>query len=145
MPLFQSGRDAGVARGRDATLTIAGSSVHPYRRISIRLIFVYMSPTLSTEAFLRIAKALADARRLAILERIAARGGAACQHLCEEFPVSQPTMSHHLRLLVQVGLIEMRREGQYAHYELREDVVHAYVATLERRLRCTPARSARSR
>jgi ArsR family transcriptional regulator len=101
--------------------------------------------TLSTDAFLRIAKALADARRLAILERIATRGGAACQHLCDEFPVSQPTMSHHLRLLVRVGLIEMQREGQYAHYRLREDVVQAYVATLERRLRLVPARTARVR
>jgi ArsR family transcriptional regulator len=99
---------------------------------------------LSTTEFLRIAKALADARRLAILERIAARGDAACQHLCDEFPVSQPTMSHHLRLLAAVGLIEMRREGQYAHYRLRSDVVKAYVATLEARMRITSARGARA-
>jgi len=96
--------------------------------------------TLSPDDFLRIAKALADARRLAILERIAARGDAACQHLCEEFPVTQPTMSHHLRLLVDVGLIEMRRDGQYAHYRLRTDVVQAYMATLEMRLRVRSAR-----
>jgi ArsR family transcriptional regulator, arsenate/arsenite/antimonite-responsive transcriptional repressor len=95
---------------------------------------------LSTEQFLAIAKALGDARRLAILERIAARGNAACQHLCEEFPVSQPTMSHHLRLLAEVGLIEMRREGQFAHYRLRTDVVQAYITTLEVRLRVQPAR-----
>ena len=99
---------------------------------------------LSTTEFLRIAKALADARRLAILEHIAARGDAACQHLCDEFPVSQPTMSHHLRLLAAVGLIEMRREGQYAHYRLRADVVNAYVATLQARLRIIPVRGARS-
>jgi ArsR family transcriptional regulator len=98
---------------------------------------------LSTPEFLRISKALADARRLAILERIAARGDAACQHLCEEFPVSQPTMSHHLRLLASVGLIEMRREGQYAYYRLRSDVVKAYVSSLEARMRITPARRAR--
>jgi len=91
--------------------------------------------TLSTDDFLRIAKALADARRLAILERIAARGDAACQHLCEAFPVTQPTMSHHLRLLTEVGLLEMRRDGQYAHYRLRTEVVEAYVATLQTRLR----------
>ena len=101
---------------------------------------VYMM--LSTDDFLRIAKALADARRLAILERIAARGDAACQHLCDEFPVSQPTMSHHLRLLADVGLIEMRRDGQYVHYRLRADVIHAYVTTLETRTRVsvTPVR-----
>lgn len=96
--------------------------------------------TLPTDDFLRIAKALADARRLAILERIAARGDAACQHLCEEFPVTQPTMSHHLRLLADVGLIEMRRDGQYVHYRLRTEVVQAYMATLETRLRVSPSR-----
>jgi ArsR family transcriptional regulator len=101
---------------------------------------VYM---LSTAEFLRIAKALADGRRLAILERIAARGDAACQHLCDEFPISQPTMSHHLRLLAEVGLIEMRRDGQYVHYRLRADVVRAYVTTLERRTRVTTARAGR--
>lgn len=98
--------------------------------------------TLPTDDFLRIAKALADGRRLAILERIASRGGAACQHLCEEFPVTQPTMSHHLRLLAEVGLIEMRRDGQYAHYRLRTDVIEAYVATLETRLHVRSVRGA---
>lgn len=98
---------------------------------------------LTTDDFLRIAKALADARRLAILERIAARGDAACQHLCEEFPISQPTMSHHLRLLAEVGLIEMRRDGQYAYYRLRADVVEAYVTTLELRTRVSTARARR--
>jgi DNA-binding transcriptional ArsR family regulator len=49
--------------------------------------------------------------------------------------VTQPTMSHHLRLLTEVGLIEMRRDGQYAHYRLRTEMVEAYVATLETRLR----------
>ena len=91
--------------------------------------------TLSTDEFLRIAKALADARRLAILERIAGCEDAACASLCEEFPVSQPTMSHHLRLLAEVGLIEMRRNGQYAYYRLRTEVLNAYVITLQARLR----------
>ena len=94
-------------------------------------------PNLSTDDFLRIAKALADARRLAILERIATKGDCACQHLCEEFPVSQPTMSHHLRILTEVGLIESRRDGMYAHYRVRTEVVRAYVTSLELRLRLT--------
>jgi len=101
------------------------------------------SMALTTEEFLSIAKALADARRLAILERIAEGEETACQHLCEAFPVSQPTMSHHLRLLVDVGLIEMRREGQYAHYRLRVDVVRAYIASLELRTRLTAVPSRR--
>ena len=98
---------------------------------------------MSTEQFLQIAKALADARRLAILERIAAGEETACQHLCAQFPVSQPTMSHHLRLLVDVGLIEMRRDGLHAHYRLRAEVVHAYVESLELRMRLTTTSSRR--
>ena len=47
----------------------------------------------------------------------------------------------HLRLLAEVGLIEMRRDGQYAHYRLRADVVTAYVNTLEMRLRVVPSRA----
>ena len=90
--------------------------------------------TLPLAEFLRIAKALADARRFAILERIASTGDTACQHLCEQFPVSQPTMSHHLRLLVEAGLVEMRRDGQYVHYRLRAETVRAYTATLDARL-----------
>ena len=96
-------------------------------------------PNLPAQDFLRIAKALADARRLAILERIATQGDCACQNLCEEFPVSQPTMSHHLRILTEVGLIESRRDGMYAYYRIRADVVRAYVTTLELRLRVTAA------
>ena len=89
---------------------------------------------LSTAEFLRIAKALGDARRLAILERIASCRDAACQSLCNEFPVSQPTRSHHLRVLAAVGLIEMRRDGLYVYYRLRADVVRDYVTALETRL-----------
>jgi len=96
---------------------------------------------LPLDDFLRIAKALADARRFAILERIAGSGDAACQHLCDEFPVSQPTMSHHLRLLVDAGLIETRRDGQYVHYRLRVETVRAYIATLESRLTSDSSRA----
>ena len=49
-------------------------------------------------------------------------------------------MSHHLRLLAEVGLIEMRRDGQYAYYRLRTEVVQAYAATLETRLRVSRSR-----
>src|SRR5215207_4398290 len=98
---------------------------------------------LTPDHFLRVAKALADARRLAILERIAGTGDTACQHLCDTFPVSQPTMSHHLRLLVDVGLIEMRRDGQYVHYRIRTDTIRAYTATLETRLAVATATTGR--
>src|SRR5256714_14142955 len=66
------------------------------------------------ERFARIAKALADPRRFKILEEIANCREVGCQRLCEQFPVAQPTMSHHLKELARAGLIEPWREGEVA-------------------------------
>jgi ArsR family transcriptional regulator len=83
--------------------------------------------------FERIAKALADPRRFAMLEAIA--GGEACpnSYLCRDFPVSKATISHHLKELVQAGLVESEREGQYVTYRPCRDVLQAYAEELVRR------------
>lgn len=86
------------------------------------------------ERFERIAKALADPRRFQILEKIANCREVGCQRLCEQFPVAQPTMSHHLKELARAGLIEPWREGQFAFYRFRADVLHDYLSALEARL-----------
>jgi len=86
------------------------------------------------ERFARIAKALADPRRFQILEEIANCREVGCQRLCEQFPVAQPTMSHHLKELARAGLIEPWREGQFAFYRFREDVLQEYLVALEDRL-----------
>src|SRR5689334_11039395 len=86
------------------------------------------------ERFARIAKALADPRRFQILEKIANCREVGCQRLCEQFPVAQPTMSHHLKELARAGLIEPWREGQFVFYRFRADVLREYVMALEARL-----------
>ncbi|HZI41847.1 MAG TPA: metalloregulator ArsR/SmtB family transcription factor [Gemmatimonadaceae bacterium] len=86
------------------------------------------------ERFARIAKALADPRRFQILEEIANCREVGCQRLCEQFPVAQPTMSHHLKELARAGLIEPWREGQFAFYRFRDDVLQEYLHALEDRL-----------
>jgi len=84
--------------------------------------------------FERIAKALADPRRFAMLEAIGERQDCcANQMLCQRFPVSKATVSHHLKELVQAGLVEAEREGQYVNYRPRADVLRAYAAELVRR------------
>ena len=86
------------------------------------------------EQFTRVAKALADPRRFEILEMIAADEEVACKRMVEVFPVSQATISHHLKELATAGLIEARRAGQCGHYRLRPGVLDAYQAELTRRL-----------
>jgi ArsR family transcriptional regulator len=85
--------------------------------------------------FIRIAKALADPRRFEILEMIASRDEVPCKRMVEVLPVSQATISHHLKELATAGLIEARREGQCGHYRACPEVLVAYTAELERRLR----------
>jgi ArsR family transcriptional regulator len=84
--------------------------------------------------FERIAKALSDPRRFAMLQAIGSSSECANQMLCREFPVTKATVSHHLKELVQAGLVESVREGQYVNYRARADVVDAYARELVRRL-----------
>ncbi len=91
-------------------------------------------PRLTNERFELIAKALADPRRMALLETIATEEECPCQRLRQEFPVSKGTISHHIKELVRAGLIEARREGQYLHCEIRRDVLEAYAVELLRRV-----------
>ncbi|MDX2123192.1 MAG: metalloregulator ArsR/SmtB family transcription factor [Gemmatimonadota bacterium] len=89
---------------------------------------------LTPKQFDLVAKALADPRRMALLESIGSEREYSCQKLCEEFPVSKGTISHHMKELVRAGLIEQRREGQYRFYEVRREVLAAYTAELMRRV-----------
>jgi ArsR family transcriptional regulator len=88
---------------------------------------------LSAQQFQRIAKALADPRRMALLEAIGAQRDCPCLSLRQQFPVSKATISHHLKELVRAGLIDARRQGQFLHCEVRRDVLRAYSAELLRR------------
>ena len=63
----------------------------------------------------RVAKALSDPTRLRILREIAAAEEISCGELARRFPISQPTVSHHLKVLEEAGLVSVRREGQF-HY-----------------------------
>ena len=72
-------------------------------------------------ALARVFKALADPVRLRLLSMIAgAEGGEAC--VCEltvGFDVSGPTISHHLKVLREAGLIEGDRRGTWIYYRAR--------------------------
>ena len=88
---------------------------------------------LSEAQFTLIAKALADPRRMALLETISGGTECPCSRLGSMFAVSKATISHHMKELVTAGLVESRREGQYLHYCVRRDTLQAYAAELLRR------------
>jgi ArsR family transcriptional regulator, arsenate/arsenite/antimonite-responsive transcriptional repressor len=75
-------------------------------------------------------KALADPTRLAIVNRLANRGDAC---VCEfnSLGLSQPTISHHLRILREAGLIEVgRKRGTWVFYRLVPEAVEALAFAL---------------
>ena len=63
-------------------------------------------------------KALADPTRVAIVNRLAAADECCVCDLNEAFDLSQPTISHHLRVLRDAGLVEASRRGTWAYYRL---------------------------
>lgn len=74
-----------------------------------------------------VAKALSDPVRVRVLHHIATSGRpsvCAC-HLTELFGVSQPTLSHHLRKLVEAGLVTREMRGRWAHFAVRPEGLQA--------------------
>ena len=66
-----------------------------------------------------IAKALADENRLRILELL--QGGEKCACiLLEDLNVTQPTLSHHMKILCDAGIVTGRKEGKWVYYSLDE-------------------------
>jgi ArsR family transcriptional regulator len=66
----------------------------------------------------RLFKALADPTRVALVNRLAAVDEACVCDLTAASGLSQPTMSHHLKLLRDAGLVESERRGTWAYYRL---------------------------
>lgn len=81
-------------------------------------------PTISREQT-RIAAelfaALADPTRLAILNMLAGSASEVCVcDITSSFPLGQPTISHHLRLLKEAGLVKGDKRGKWVYYSLVE-------------------------
>ncbi|GAA2300727.1 hypothetical protein GCM10010234_49440 [Streptomyces hawaiiensis] len=82
----------------------------------------------------KVFKALGDPVRLRLLSMIASRqGGEVCVcDLTPAFDLSQPTISHHLKLLRQAGLIDCERRGTWVYYWLVPEMTDRLAAILTR-------------
>jgi ArsR family transcriptional regulator, arsenate/arsenite/antimonite-responsive transcriptional repressor len=91
------------------------------------------APPLKPEEFEHLSvrfKALADPTRLAVVNRLASKGETcACEF--DSLGLSQPTISHHLKVLREAGLIEVAyKRGTYAFYRLVPAAVEALAFAL---------------
>jgi DNA-binding transcriptional ArsR family regulator len=78
----------------------------------------------------RISRALADETRLLIFEAISKREEMNCGQIVSLRGVTPATVSHHLRILLDAGLIETRREGQFVYSRINRKVLAEYTRSL---------------
>lgn len=81
----------------------------------------------------KISKALGDKHRLNILQHITKRGGtAACAEIHCIIDLAQPSVSHHVKILTEAGLINAEKEGRHFTYTLNARVLEDYLKFLQK-------------
>ena len=78
----------------------------------------------------KISKALSDKTRLRIFETISATKHMNCGEIVSMRGVAPATVSHHLKILSEAGLIECRREGQFVYSQAVPGTIEAYTSAL---------------
>lgn len=69
-----------------------------------------------------ICKALGDTKRLEIIRMLSDGEKCGCK-LLEKFEITQPTLSHHMKTLVECGLVNDRKEGKWHYYSLNSETL----------------------
>jgi ArsR family transcriptional regulator len=84
------------------------------------------------EASAALFRALGDPARVRIVNLLATTDGPACVcELVEPLGLSQPTVSHHLKKLVDAGLLQREQHGRWAYFTLRTDAVRRLTALVD--------------
>lgn len=82
------------------------------------------------EDIIPVFKALADETRLQIIEMLLGGEHCACGIL-EHFDITQPTLSYHMKILTDCGLVMGRRDGAWMRYTLRLEVFESFRSLFE--------------
>jgi ArsR family transcriptional regulator, arsenate/arsenite/antimonite-responsive transcriptional repressor len=84
------------------------------------------------EAMAQLFKALADPHRVKILNLLATSPDPVCVcEFTEPLGLSQPTVSHHLKKLIDAGLLDREQRGTWAYYSLRPNALGNLAAALD--------------
>ena len=96
-------------------------------------------------ALVRALKALGDPIRFRMVQEIAAAGELSCGQVAELFDVSQPTVSHHLNVLIEAGVLCVRIEGKHHYTSVNQPLLGALSRLLAVRLGVRRERPVRAR
>lgn len=73
----------------------------------------------------KIIKALSDVNRMKILSTLTNGEMCACKIL-KDFNIKQPTLSHHMKVLTECGLVTSKKEGKWMHYLLNAEKIEYF-------------------
>lgn len=109
--------------------------------MSIDTILVDTSMRLPDPTVIRVSKALSDPTRFQILRHVAEREEISCQEITALFSISQATVSHHLKVLTDAGLVSARKQGPFHYYRAHPEALAGHARALEETFLATPARA----
>ena len=84
----------------------------------------------------KILKAISDPKRLKIVDMLSCGELCACKIL-EEMQISQPTLSHHMKILCDSGIVVGRKEGKWMHYSISSEGVESLASYLKTFIKAT--------
>lgn len=80
----------------------------------------------------KISKALGDINRLRILEDMSVKGGVIqCSEIVKVLELAQPSISHHIKTLIEAGLIEPEKNGRNYTYILNKPLLESFLKRLK--------------
>ena len=79
----------------------------------------------------KLLKALSEERRLEIIDLLACSGKLCVCDITEVLGLSQPNISHHLKILKEAGLITANKQGRWVHYSLNHDKLEELQESLD--------------
>lgn len=74
-------------------------------------------------------KAMADPKRVKIIDLLSCGDLCACDIL-EHFEFTQPTLSHHMKILEKAGIISVQKQSQWHYYSLENEFVQKFMGTM---------------
>lgn len=86
-----------------------------------------------------VLKAMADPKRIKIIDLLSGGTMCACEVL-EHFDFTQPTLSHHMKVLETAGIISVNKESKWYYYTLKEEFVNEFMSTMTKILDKEPSK-----
>jgi ArsR family transcriptional regulator, arsenate/arsenite/antimonite-responsive transcriptional repressor len=96
----------------------------------VATISLHLAYSMNRSEIEKISKALADQTRLRIFEAISATRHMTCGEIVSMRGVTPATVSHHLKILSEAGLIDCRRKGQFVYSQAVPGTITAYARAL---------------